>query len=314
MNVRESPSVNARIVGAAHAGESYAVAESRQGATYCWLRIDAGWMAQTALVSAAQPAQPQAPTAADAGVQRALTLLGTLAVAPENRCAPYDSDDYPYSQSVEPRIVARMGGRIYGPYTGSTFASTSLTDIEHIVAKSEAHDSGLCSADAATRRTFSNDLLNLTLASPTVNRHQKSGKDFAEWRPALNRCWFADAIIKVKAKYRLTVDSRERAALENALRACASVTMIMTGAPVQAPSGSQPASQPAQPAPQQPAQPAPQPAQPAPGNADWRQWDTNNNGQITCAEAEAAGIAPVRRGHPAYPYMRDGDGDGIVCE
>ena len=53
-----------------------------------------------------------------------------------------DSDSYPYSQSVEPQIVARMGGRIYGPYTGTTFSSTCDTDIEHIVAKSEAHDSG----------------------------------------------------------------------------------------------------------------------------------------------------------------------------
>ena len=22
----------------------------------------------------------------------------------------------------------------------------------------------------------------------------------------------------------------------------------------------------------------------------------------------------VRRGHPAYPFMLDGDGDGVVCE
>ena len=26
------------------------------------------------------------------------------------------------------------------------------------------------------------------------------------------------------------------------------------------------------------------------------------------------GIAPVRRGHPAYAYMRDGDSDGVVCQ
>lgn len=26
------------------------------------------------------------------------------------------------------------------------------------------------------------------------------------------------------------------------------------------------------------------------------------------------GIAPVHRSHPAYRYMRDGDGDGVVCE
>ncbi|MXY25576.1 MAG: nuclease [Acidobacteria bacterium] len=43
-------------------------------------------------------------------------------------------------------------------------------------------------------------------------------------------------------------------------------------------------------------------------------WDDNRNGRISCAEARAHGIAPVRRGHPAYPYMRDGDGDGVVCE
>ena len=43
-------------------------------------------------------------------------------------------------------------------------------------------------------------------------------------------------------------------------------------------------------------------------------WDDNGNGRISCAEARRHGIAPVRRGHPAYRYMRDGDGDGIVCE
>ena len=41
-------------------------------------------------------------------------------------------------------------------------------------------------------------------------------------------------------------------------------------------------------------------------------WDDNGNGRITCAEARRHGIAPVPRGHPAYRYMRDGD--GVVCE
>ena len=35
------------------------------------------------------------------------------------------------------------------------------------------------------------DLRNLTLASPRVNRHEKRGKDAAQWVPARNRCWFA---------------------------------------------------------------------------------------------------------------------------
>ena len=311
MNVRDVPSVAGNKIYVAEPGEGFDVRESRQGANYCWLRIDRGWMAQTALVSATKP-QPRVPSTAGGGVRQALITLSALRVAPENRCSPYDSDSYPYSQSVEAQIVSRMGGRIYGPYTGTNFSSTRETDIEHIVAKSEAHDSGLCSADAGTRRTFSNDLLNLTLASPSVNRHQKSGKDFAEWRPALNSCWFADTTIKVKFKYGLTLDSRERAALEATLLGCSSVGMVFRDAarqrtqPVQQQSQRQEQAQPAQ-----PALPA-QPAQPSSGN--WQQWDTNGNGRITCAEARAAGIAPVHQGHPAYPRMDDRDNDGVVCE
>ena len=43
-------------------------------------------------------------------------------------------------------------------------------------------------------------------------------------------------------------------------------------------------------------------------------YDDNDNGRISCAEARAHGIAPVYSDHPAYPYMTDTDGDGVVCE
>ena len=309
MNVRERPAISAKRVYVAEPGEGFEVRESQQGENYCWLRIQHGWMAQTAYVSETKP-PTRVPSTAGRGVRQALITLSTLVVAPENRCSPYDSDSYPYSQSVEAQIVSRMGGRIYGPYTGKTFSSTSETDIEHIVAKSEAHDSGLCSAGAGTRRTFSNDLLNLTLASPSVNRHQKTGKDFAEWTPALNKCWFADTTIKVKFKYRLTVDSREKAALERTLLGCNSVGMVFSGAVQQSATRSNQQTSTRQQV--QPTQPAQQHSQPA--SANWQQWDTNGNGRITCAEARAAGIAPVHRGHPAYPRMNDRDNDGVVCE
>ena len=53
----------------------------------------------------------------------------------------------------------------------------------------------------------------------------------------------------------------------------------------------------------------------SPSNTDpLSMYDDNNNGSSTCAEARNHGIAPVRRDHLAYQYMRDGDGDGIVCE
>ena len=74
-----------------------------------------------------------------------------LTVAPEHRCSAYDRKrDYPYPQSVERDIVRQLGA-VYGTYTGTCFASTRDSDIEHIVATSEAHDSGLCAADRATR-------------------------------------------------------------------------------------------------------------------------------------------------------------------
>ena len=49
-------------------------------------------------------------------------------------------------------------------------------------------------------------------------------------------------------------------------------------------------------------------------NESIAEWDDDRNGRVSCAEARAHGIAPVRRDHPAYPFMRDGDGDGVVCE
>ena len=211
-----------------------------------------------------------------------------LAVAPEHRCAPYDRGDYPYRQSVEARIVEGMGGRVYGPYTDQHFRSTCDTDIEHIVATSEAHDSGLCAANAGTKRRFASDVLNLTLAGPPVNRHQKSGKDAGGWLPRMDRCWFAARVMAVRRKYALTADAREARALEEVLSGCASTVMVVVEGPG-------PAAEPA-------------PGATAPGTADaLRRWETNGNGHITCKEARQHGIAPVRREHPAYRFMRDGD-------
>ena len=225
-----------------------------------------------------------------------------LTVAPEHRCSAYDKKrDYPYPQSVEQDIVRALGA-VYGPYTGTCFTSTRESDIEHsgcacfAVAASEAHDSGLCAADRATKARFARDLRNLTLASPRVNRHQKSGKDAGQWLPARNACWFAGRVVAIKRAYRLTVDGREAAALEHVLSGCASTAMEPLACRT-----------------------APTPARRTTRPADDRggvlaRYDDNRNGRITCKEARRHAIAPVPRSHPAYRYRRDGDGDGVVCE
>ena len=179
----------------------------------------------------AGPAPTPAPTPSAVAVAAPDDGWRGLTVAAEDPCSPYDPDDYTYSQSVEPRVIAGMGGIVYGPYTGRMFADRGETDIERIVARSEAHDSGLCDAGSATRKRFSSDLMNLTLAAPNVNRHQKVAKDAAEWLPEMNRRWFADRVIRVRQKYDLTMDRREAETLHSILSACKSVEMVIVDAP-----------------------------------------------------------------------------------
>ena len=177
------------------------------------------------------------------------------------------------------------------PLPSPTAAPALTTGWRGLTVADEERCSPYHTDNSATRRRFSSDLLNLTLAAPSVNRHQKVAKDAAEWLPDLNRCWFADRVVRVRQKYGLTIDRREAEALDSVLSGCTSVEMVVTDASIAVTT----------------------PTASSSGNA-LELWDDNGNGRITCAEARKHGIAPVRRGHPAYEYMHDGDGDGIVCE
>ena len=106
------------------------------------------------------------------------------------------------------------------------------------MARSEAHDSGLCAASVADRRAFARDLLNLTLASPSVNRHQKVAKDVAEWLPAMNVCWYVNRVVEVKNAYDLTMDSAESQRAREVLNSCASTEIQFTAAPIPTPTRS----------------------------------------------------------------------------
>lgn len=215
-----------------------------------------------------------------------------LFIEKENRCSLYNKDDYDYSQDVEDLIVDSMGGNVYGPYSGNYFESDTKTDIEHMVATSEAHDSGLCAQPVKVRLEFASDLLNLTLASPKVNRCSSTGKcglDAGEWLPEKNQCWFANRVVEVKQKYSLSIDVKEYEALKGVLDNCTSTDMVYTPNLASNTNHTH--------------------------QADALSlYDDNNNGRITCTEARKHGIAPVLRGHIAYKYMSDRDNDGVVCE
>ena len=138
-----------------------------------------------------------------------------LTVADESKCSPYDrKKDYEHPE----KAVAEHQGMV-SRYTGRKFDDLQDSEVDHIVALREAHDSGLCDAALETRYRFAHDLDNLTLVSRELNR-KKGEKDAADWLPPQNRCWFAKQVIKIKQRYNLTVDPDEVKALADALADC----------------------------------------------------------------------------------------------
>ena len=141
----------------------------------------------------------------------------TLTLSPEQDRAGYQRPTTNRYQRHE-RAVYRALGMDRTPYTCAEIGGNLRnTDVEHIVALAEAHDSGL---PAERMLAFSGDQLNLTVAMPRENRVVKSDKDAAGYLPPRNRCWFAGRVLDVKARWGLTVDAVEADALLAALDGC----------------------------------------------------------------------------------------------
>ncbi len=160
------------------------------------------------------PVDPQG-CPADAPVWRGLQ------VCEEQSRDGYERDAFGTGyRTLEDDIIASLpatmkaGSQVYTPYSCRAFDitpdGTAATDIEHIVALAEAHDSRI--ADDR-RRDIAADLANLTIAAPSVNR-SKGSRDAAQWMPERHGRWFAEQVVAVKLKYGLSVNSAERDALE----------------------------------------------------------------------------------------------------
>lgn len=137
----------------------------------------------------------------------------------------YDRDDYSYPASIEARIVESQGG-VFSPYSLRCFGSTAETDIDHIVAAVEAHESGMWDAAEAEKEAFARDLANLTLAAPELNRREKSDKDPGEWMPENNRCWYVGKYVEIKRKYGLSMDQAEADAVLAVYETCDSFDIM----------------------------------------------------------------------------------------
>jgi hypothetical protein len=119
-----------------------------------------------------------------------------------------------------------IAGTLLDPYSNKLIEfdlskSSSTIDIDHVVALSNAWQTGAFQLTLTQRTNFANDPLNLLAVDFKLNR-QKGDGDAATWLPPYKsyRCTYVARQVAVKAKYKLWVTAPEKTAISNLLTAC----------------------------------------------------------------------------------------------
>jgi hypothetical protein len=121
-------------------------------------------------------------------------------------------------------------GDLADPYTGARVhfvkADADEVQIDHVVALSNAWDTGAASWSDPQRREFANDPLNLLAVTGDANQ-AKGDDDAGEWLPpdADFHCEYVARQVAVKVKWRLTVTLAEREAIASVLARCPDVVV-----------------------------------------------------------------------------------------
>jgi hypothetical protein len=125
-----------------------------------------------------------------------------------------------------------VSGTLNDPYTGVMInftrgeASSQAVQIDHVVALSNAWQTGAQGLTAEQRSTLANDPLELLAVDGPANQ-QKSDGDAATWLPPNKafRCQYVARQIAVKAKYHLWVTNAEKDAMIHVLQVCPGQTL-----------------------------------------------------------------------------------------
>ena len=117
-----------------------------------------------------------------------------------------------------------IAGQLLDPFSGKviTFSATKVViDIDHVVALSNAWQTGAAYFDKNKRSQIANDPLNLLAVDSKLNR-QKGDGDAATWLPPYKafRCEYVARQVAVKAKYGLWVTQPEKVAIDKILSTC----------------------------------------------------------------------------------------------
>lgn len=115
-------------------------------------------------------------------------------------------------------------GRWFSAFDGVTVRNPSQLDVDHMVPLAEAWASGARRWTTTRREQFANDLgYSRSLIAVTASSNRSKGdQDPAEWLPSRTsyRCRYVADWIAVKYRWRLSVDSSERAALKVLVTSC----------------------------------------------------------------------------------------------
>jgi hypothetical protein len=120
-----------------------------------------------------------------------------------------------------------VSGTLHDPYTGNDIifsrgeTSSQSVQIDHVVALSNAWQTGAQALTPDQRIQLANDPLELLAVDGTANQ-QKSDGDAATWLPPNKafRCQYVARQIAVKAKYQLWVTAAEKDAMTRILVTC----------------------------------------------------------------------------------------------
>mgnify|MGYP001270676114 FL=1 len=123
-----------------------------------------------------------------------------------------------------------VSGQWLDAYTGKTFTDPSDLDIDHFIPLAEAHRSGASNWSSQRKKEFANDLLHpqtLRVVSRSVNS-DKQDKDPADWLPPNVdfHCEYVRSWVLVKGYWDLTMDEREKSAVDSLLEQCESLMRI----------------------------------------------------------------------------------------
>ena len=116
-------------------------------------------------------------------------------------------------------LADRYSGEIINFQKGNV--SSMEVQIDHVVALSNAWQTGAFKLTLQERTALANDPLNLFAVKGRLNS-QKSDGDAATWLPPLKsfRCTYIAQQIAVKAKYSLWVTAPEKSAMQSILAKC----------------------------------------------------------------------------------------------